>query len=99
MQIGQAERAHTFLQGNYGDELLTENVTHAYMGGIIEEVQAGEMQGLDQQTGAARTFTWGNAIRVTGKGFKSKLSGTAVKALVELYKKDSSFRDWCDKCQ
>ena len=77
---------------------MTENKFYPYLGGVIEEVPAGEFQGIDQQTGVARTFTWSNHVKVTGRGMKAKLTGQAVRALVELYKKDADFRSWCDLC-
>lgn len=69
------------------------------MGGAIEQVEAGQKEGMDPDTGAPRTFTWDRHIKVTGrKLYKCKLTGAAVKALVDTYKKESEFRDWCEKC-
>lgn len=75
-----------------------DNVTHAFMGGNVEEVKAGEMDGVDRETGQPRHFTWDNKVRVTGKGMKANLTGVGVKALVELYNSNDTFRDWCDRC-
>lgn len=78
---------------------MTENKMYPFMGGIIEEVPAGEFQGFDERSGQPRTFTWKDHVKVTTRSGKVKLSGSAIKALVDVYKKESDFRTWVEKCE
>lgn len=78
--------------------MQTENVYHAFLGGTIEEVRAGTMDTVDDRTGQPKTVTWENSVRITAKKLKTKLTGEAVRALVELYNSDESFRAWCEQC-
>lgn len=75
-----------------------ENINHPYLGGNIEEVRAGEMDTINQQTGQPEHVTWKDAVKVTHLGRSSKMSGRAVIALVELYQENEGFRAWCEKC-
>lgn len=75
-----------------------DNKYYPYNGGNIEEVPAGETDGISRETGQPVHFIWQNHVRVTGRSFKSKLNGVAVRAIVDLYEREESFREWCERC-
>jgi hypothetical protein len=78
---------------------MSDNRCLPFLGGTIEQVPAGEMQGVDQNTGQPRTFTWSNHIRVVSRLGKAKLNCEACKAIAKLLDEDPDFAAWVEKCK
>lgn len=75
---------------------MEETTCFPFLGGNIELVPAGEMDGINRETGQPAHFTWSSHVRVTAKGIKSKLNGPAIRAICDLYVDNTEFKNWVD---
>jgi len=76
-----------------------ETIVYPVLGGAVEQCEAMEFTGQDQQTGAPRQVQLPNRIVVTHGRKKCTLDGSQVIALVEVYSDNQAFRDWCEQCK